>query len=178
MKYKNIAVSGKIIASGSTTLAWELAKKLGWRFHTAGEVFRQYCQERGWPIERYKDIPEEIDREVDEKAKEILEKEEGIIYEGWLAGWIAKDLPHVFRILCVAPLEVRIKRFAQRERLTQKEAKKRILSRDKTTIEKHQQLYQIEDQFDENLFHLVLETDKMTPQEEVKAVLEKMGYRP
>ncbi len=174
MKYKNIAVSGKIIASGSTTLAWELAKKLGWRFHTAGEVMRQYCQERGWSIERYKDIPEEIDKEVDEKAREMLEKEKGIIYEGWLAGWISRDLPHVFRVLCVAPIEVRIKRFAQREKLPLKEAKKKVLFRDKTTIEKHQRLYQIKDQFDSHFFHLILETDKMTPEEEVKAVLKKM----
>ncbi len=179
MDYKNIAISGKIIASGSTTLAWELAKKLGWRFHTAGEIFRQYCQEKGWPIERYKDIPEEIDKEADKKAKEMLEKEEGIVYEGWLAGWISRDLPHVFRVLCVAPLkEVRVERFAKRERLPLEEAKKKVAFRDKTTVEKHQRLYQIKDQFNERYFHLVLETDKMTPKEEVKAVLEKMGIAP
>jgi len=175
MKYKNIAVSGEIIASGSTTLAWELAKKLGWRFHIAGEVFRQYCQERGWPIERYKDIPEEIDREADEKAREMFEKEEGIVYEGCLAGWISKDLVHVFRVLCVAPLEVRIKRFAQRERVSPEEAREKVLSRDKSTTEKLKKLYKIKDLFDREYFHLVLETDKMTLEKEVKAVLEKMA---
>lgn len=175
MKYKNIAVSGKIIASGSTTLAWELAKKLGWRFHTAGEVMRQYCQEKGWPIERYKDIPDEIDREVDEKAREMLEKEEKIVYEGWLAGWLTRDLSYVFRILCVAPLEVRIERFAKREKIPLDEARKKVTFRDKTTVEKHQRLYKIKDQFNKRYFHLIIETDKMTPREEVKLVLDKLG---
>lgn len=174
MKYKNIAVSGKIIASGSTTLAWELAKKLGWRFHTAGEIFRQYCQEKGWPIEKYKDVPDEVDREVDKKAKEMLEKEEQIVYEGWLAGWLARDFPYVFRILCVAPLKVRFERFARREKVSLKEAKKKVTFRDRTTIEKHRQLYGLKDQFDEGYFHLILETDKMTPEEEVEFVLKKL----
>ena len=175
MKYKNVAVTGKIIASGSTTLAWELAKKLGWRFQTAGEIFRQYCQEKGWPIERYQEVPEEIDQEVDKKAKEMLEKEEKIVYEGWLAGWLARDLPHVFRVLCIAPLEVRIKRFAQRERVSLEEAKEKVTFRDRTTVEKHQRLYQLKDQFDPNYFHLIVETDKMTPAEEVELVLSKFG---
>lgn len=174
MKYKNIAVSGKIIASGSTTLAWELAKKLGWRFHTAGEIFREYCQEKGWPIERYKDVPDEIDKEVDKKAKEMLVKEEKIIYEGWLAGWLAQDLPHVFRILCVAPLEVRVKRFAEREKVSLDEAKKKVTFRDKTTVKKHQRLYKIKNQFDKGYFHLVIETNKMTPEQEVRLVLSKL----
>ena len=176
MKYRNIAISGKIIASGSTTLAWELAKKLGWRFHTAGEIFRQYCQEKGWPIERYKDIPDEIDKELDKKAKEMLEKEEHVIYEGWLAGWIARDLPHVFRILCTAPLKVRVERFAKREKIPLVEARKKVVFRDKTTVEKHNRLYKIKDQFDKRYFNLVLKTDKMTPEEEVKAVLEKLDF--
>lgn len=175
MKYKNVAVTGKIIASGSTTLAWALAKKLGWRFQTAGEIFRQYCQEKGWPIERYQEVPEEIDQEVDKKAKEMLEKEEKIVYEGWLAGWLARDLPHVFRVLCIAPLEVRIKRFAQRERVSLEEAKEKVTFRDRTTVEKHQRLYQLKDQFDPNYFHLIVETDKMTPAEEVELVLSKFG---
>jgi cytidylate kinase len=174
MNYKNIAVSGKIIASGSTTLAWELAKKLEWRFVSAGEVFRQYCQEKGWPIERYQDIPDQIDKEVDQKAKTMLEKEEKIVYEGWLAGWISRDLPHVFRILCTAPLKVRIKRFAKREQVSLDEARKKVVFRDQTTIKKHQRLYEIKDQFDKRFFHLVLATDKMTVVEEVDLVLKKL----
>jgi len=105
MRYKNIAISGKIIAFGSTTLALELAKKLGWRFHTAREIMRQYCQEKDWPIERYKDIPDEVNKEIDKKAKKVLEKEKHIVYEGWLASWLARDLSHVFRILCTAPIK-------------------------------------------------------------------------
>ncbi len=114
MKYKNIAISGKNIASGSTTLANKLTKKLGWKFYSAGEMFRQYCNEKGWPIERYKDVPDRVDIEVDEKAKKILETKEKIIYEGWLVGWISRDISHVFKILCTAPLKTRIKRFANR----------------------------------------------------------------
>ena len=125
MKYKNIAVSGKIIASGSSTLAKLLAEKLGWRFSSAGDLMRQHCQKIGWPIERYHEIPDEMDREIDKEAREKLEKEKGIVHEGWLAGWLARDLSHVFRILCVAPLAVRIKRFARREDESLAEARKK-----------------------------------------------------
>jgi cytidylate kinase len=174
MKYKNIAVSGKIIASGSTTLAKLLAERLGWRFYSAGEIFRQYCREKGWPIERYHEVPEEIDRKVDKKAREMLKNQQKIVYEAWLAGWLAKDMPHVFRVLCVAPLSVRIKRFAQREGESLAEARKKVLFRDKTTVEKHQRLYQVKNQFNPRYFDLIIKTDQMTPEEEVNLVLKKM----
>lgn len=174
MRYKNIAVSGKNIASGSSTLAKLLAEKLGWQFSSVGDLMRQHCQEIGWPIERYHEIPDEMDREIDKKAKERLEKEEGIVHEGWLAGWLARDLPQVFRILCVAPLEVRIKRFTQREGESLASARKKVLFRDKTTVEKHQRLYGVKDQFDPHYFNLIIETNKMTPEEEVELVLKEM----
>ncbi len=174
MKYKNIAVSGKIIASGSSTLAKLLVEKLGWRFSSAGDLMRQHCQEIGWPIERYHEIPDEMDREIDRKAREMLEKGEHLVHEGWLAGWLAKDLPHVFRVLCVAPLAIRIKRFAQREGDSLAEARKKVVFRDKTTVEKHQRLYQVKNQFDPHYFDLIIKTDQMTPEEEVKLVLKKM----
>jgi len=174
MKYKNIAVSGKNIASGSSTLAKLLAEKLGWRFSSAGDLMRQHCKEIGWPIERYHEIPDEIDKEVDKRAREILEKEEGIVHEGWLAGWLSRDLPHVFRVLCVAPLAVRIKRFARREGESLVEARKKVIFRDETTVEKHQRLYQVKNQFDLRYFDLIIKTDQMTPGEEVKLVLKKM----
>jgi cytidylate kinase len=175
MKYKNIAVSGKMTAAGSTTLAWKLAKELGWQFYSAGEIFRQYCQEKGWPIERYQEIPDKIDKEVDKLASQMLKQEKHLVYEGWLAGWIAKDLPDVFRILCLAPLKIRIKRFAKREGVSLKEAREKVVFRDKTTVAKHQRLYLIKDQFDQRYFNLVLETDKMTPEEEVRIVRKKLG---
>jgi cytidylate kinase len=174
LKYKNIAVSGKNIASGSTTLAKLLAERLGWQFHSAGEIFRQYCQEKGWAIERYHEIPDEIDKEVDKKAKEMLKIQKKIVYEAWLVGWLAKDMPDVFRILCVAPLGVRIKRFAQREGDSLAEARKKVLFRDRTTVEKHQRLYQIKNQFDPSYFDLIIHTDQMTPEEEVQLVLRKI----
>jgi cytidylate kinase len=175
VKYRNIAVSGKIIASGSTTLAQMLAEKLGWRFYSAGEVFRQYCREKGWPIERYHEVPDEIDKEVDKKARKMLEKKGNIVYEGWLAGWLARDLPHVFRVLCVATLKARIERFAKREKVPLAEAKKKVVFRDRTTLEKHKRLYQVKNQFDKRYFNLVIETDKMTPEEEVELVLSKLS---
>jgi len=171
MKYKNIAISGKNIASGSTTLANKLTKKLGWKFYSAGEMFRQYCNEKGWPIERYKDVPDRVDIELDEKAKKILETKEKIIYEGWLVGWISRDMSHVFKILCTAPLKTRIKRFANRERVGLKEARKKVIYRDKTTLTKHKRLYNISNRFDKKYFDLVLNTSKLTPEEEVKEVL-------
>lgn len=174
MKYKNIAVSGKNIASGSTTLAKLLAEKLGWRFSSVGDVMRQHCKEIGWPIERYHEIPDEMDRKIDRKAREMLEKEEYLVHEGWLAGWLARDLLHVFRVLCVAPLAVRIRRFAQREAESLTEARKKVLFRDKTTVEKHQRLYQVKNQFDPRYFNLIIKTDQMTPEEEVELVLKKM----
>jgi len=174
MKYKNIAVSGKNIASGSTTLAKLLAEKLGWRFSSVGDLMRQHCKEIGWPIERYHEIPDEMDRRIDGKAREMLEKEEHLVHEGWLAGWLAKDLPHVFRVLCVAPLSVRIKRFAQREGESLAKARKKVLFRDKTTVEKHQRLYQLKNQFDPSYFDLIIKTDQMTPEEEVELVLGRL----
>jgi len=175
LKYTNIAITGKYIASGSTTLAKKLAEAINWKFVSGGRIFRKYCDERGWPIERYKDLPDEVDFEVDKRAKNILIKEKHVIYESWLAGWISRDMPHVFKVLCTSPLSIRIKRFANREGESSKSAKEKVLLRDRTTIEKHKRLYKITDQFDKKYFDLVLETNKLTPEQEVEIVIKKLN---
>jgi cytidylate kinase len=53
-------------------------------------------------------------------------------------------------------------------------ARKKVLFRDKTTVEKHQRLYGVKDQFNPRYFNLIIETDKMTPEEEVELILKRM----
>jgi len=73
------------------------------------------------------------------------------------------------------PLKVQIERFAKRKRVFLDEAREKVIFRDKTTVEKHRCLYKIKDQFDKRYFHLVLETDKLTSEEEIEIVLNKLG---
>lgn len=155
-------------------LLWDVffQKKLKWKFKSGGEIFREYCKEKGWPIEKYKEIPDKVDIDVDKKAKNMLQKQPRIIYEAWLAGWISKDMPHVLKVLCTAPLKTRIKRFSKRENVSIKEARKKVTYRDRITVAKHKRLYNIKDQFDKKYFDLVLNTDKLTPQKEVEKILE------
>jgi CMP/dCMP kinase len=156
MKYRNVTVSGEI-AAGTTTLARRLAEKLGWRHVNKGEWFRRYAREHNLPLEEA-GWDEAVDRQVDKQWQERLKSQGRLVVEGWLAGFMAQNIPGVLKVLLVAPEAVRLTRFMRREGVNRAEAKLQLRRRTEENISKWQRVYGQTDFFRPDLYDLVIDT--------------------
>ena len=172
MKYRNVTVSGEI-AVGTTTLARALAKKLGWRHVNKGEWFRRYAREHNLPLEEAA-WDEAVDRQVDEKWRQRLEGEDRLVIEGWLAGFMAQNIPGVLKVLLVAPLGVRVKRFMKRERVDEREVRALMKKRTEENIKKWRRVYGRIDFWKRDLYDVVIDTKRFNQEETVLRVMKEL----
>ena len=126
--YKNITVSGKV-AVGTTTLSRNLQIILGWQHINAGFIQREY--------DRMHNIHENMqgaaarsdahEKSIEDMTKKMLTEKEHLIYEAWLSGFVAKNIPGVLKVLVYCSHdEVRIDRVMNRERIGLDNARKKI----------------------------------------------------
>lgn len=185
---KNITISGRI-ASGSTTLAHKLSHVLGWRRIEGGEVFWEAVRAKlGLEPEETNLRPDKEDKDFDESLKTILSKGEHLIIETKLAGFNARNISGVFKILVVCEDEsgndktdIRIDRLINREKMSIDAAKEEVLVREKNDIEKWRRLYASSDQnwvyWDKKYYDLVINTYSHNQEESLKITLEAVGYK-
>jgi len=143
-----IAVSGRI-ASGSTTLAKQLAKELEWKHIEGGEIFWEAVRDKMNLSAKDTHLrPDAEDVLFDEKLKRILKEEKNVVLETKLAGFNAQGMEGIYKILVVCEDEkekdqtqVRIDRLVNRENLSISEAKEEIIEREENDLEKWRRLY-------------------------------------
>ncbi len=175
MTIRVITLTGEV-ASGKSTIARALLSKLpGWEQANTGAKFREICQARGMSIQEVSFLPDDIHREVDMWQRDSAQTGNNLIIEGRLAGWLTKDMPHVFRVFCWTQPEVRIARYIQREHTSEDEAKAAIEYRDSNDVLKYQRMYDLTDYRDPSYYSLVLDTSSHTPEELAERILEKAG---
>src|SRR3989344_8007209 len=145
---KNITISGRI-GAGSTTLAKGLEEKLGWKHIEGGEVFWEQVRSRlNLHSKDTHKRPDKEDEDFDAQLKKMLKEDEHLILETKLAGFNAKDIPGVFKILVVCEdtegndqTGIRIDRLLNREDITVEEAKQEVLEREENDLNKWRKLY-------------------------------------
>ncbi len=138
-----ITISGSP-GSGTTTLGHALADKFGYRYVSAGEVFRAAAKKRGMDLASFGRLAKEdpaIDKEIDQRQKEIGETSDNIILEGRLTGWMVTNAE--LKILLIASPECRAIRIADRESLTAEDACRLTIEREKCEAERYMTYYQI-----------------------------------
>jgi len=110
-----IAVAGPI-GVGKSTVARALAARLGYRYLSAGEAFREMARRRGLSVLELNRLAEQdpdLDREVDRMQAELA-RAGSCVVESRLAGWMVDaDL----KVWLRAELPIRAARVAQRERI-------------------------------------------------------------
>ena len=185
LSYRLVTVSGRI-ASGSTTLAKKLANALRWHRMEGGDIFWEAVRSKlGLAAKDTGLRPDEEDLAFEAMQKEILEKRDHIVVESKLAGFVAKDLTDVFRILviCVDPAgmdqtNIRIDRLVNREQMTIQDAKEEVLVREKSDVDKWRRLYAKDNPewtfWDEKYYNLVVNTYMHDPDESLQLVLEAL----
>lgn len=187
---RNITISGRI-ATGTTTLAKNLAKELDWDLLEGGELFRKFHEEQlndNTEIEVHK-RPDDIDLEYEEKVKNILRTQTHQIIQSHLAGFDAQGIEGIYKILVICEDEngkdktdIRIDRLVNRIGKGVGEAKREIAEREKNNLDKWRRLYAGNDQdwvyWDSKYYDLVINTYSHNAEQSLKLVLEKLGISP
>ncbi|MDO8270078.1 MAG: deoxynucleoside kinase [Candidatus Levybacteria bacterium] len=185
-KIRIIAVSGRI-ASGSTTLAKQLAQQLGWRHIEGGEIFWEAVREKMQLSPKDTDLrPDEEDVLFDRQLKKILEEDKNLVLETKLAGFNAQGVNGIYKILVICEddhgndqTQIRIDRLVNREGISVDKAKEEILEREKNDIHKWQRLYASNDPkwtyLDKKYYDLVINTFQHNKTEALGVVTKALG---
>lgn len=174
MKYSKITISGKI-CTGKTTLFWDLQKKLEWPTFSTSQFFRDYARAEYLSLEKAQEQNTKLTKEVDSRMEKLLKQEGKLIAEGWMAGIMADELPHILRVLVVCKDEERIRRFSKRQNLDLKLAKQLILERETNWLKKIKKIYNRRDIFDPKNYNFVIDTANLRPIDVTRKVLDQLN---
>lgn len=178
LNFDNIAISGGI-GVGTSTLLKSLKpylSNLGFKFKSTGDFFRAYTKERVMPVSTL--VSDEFDRNLEEEVYKILKNEKMWVIEGWLAGFVSRDLKNTLKVLLICNSEsIRIDRIVNRDGVTVNNAKKLIKKRETDNFDKWRRIYGNYNFFDKKYYDLVIDTFSTGPRETVEKVLEKLGYK-
>ncbi len=173
MAYRSIALSG-LIASGTTTAAKTLSQKLNLEYHSAGDFFRKYMKDHNIPLPQKEKIPNDVEREVDEKLTNLLASEKAVIVDGLYSGYFARNMKHVLKVLITADEEVRIERaLARADGETAEDVKKRDLAHDA----KFRKLYASENCLDPKFFDLIIDTTDISQQDTLMRIIQAFSEK-
>ncbi len=174
MKYDKITISGKI-CTGKSTLFKNLQQKLNWPVFSTSQYFRDIAKKNNLSLESAKEQNNKSSKEVDYKVRDLLKSEGKLIAEGWMTGIMADAFPGILKILLVCNDEIRIKRFALREKLSISEAKKRIIDREANLFAKLESIYKRTDFVDPKNYDLIIDTTQMSPTRILSEVITKLN---
>ncbi len=170
LKLRNVVVISGPAGSGKTTYARMLAEKYGLRYFSAGQIFRRIAEERGLSLSELSVIAEKdysIDLEIDRRTLEEALKG-NIVIDGHLTAWIVKDIADL-RVYVTAPLMVRVRRIAERDGKSFKEAFYETVTREYSQRKRFLDLYGV-DIADTSWFDLVINTEKFSVEEVFKLI--------
>lgn len=170
--------------TGKTSVGKELAKRLGYRFYSVGDLRGKMALERGLTINELNKAGEadaSTDIPIDDYQRELGKKEDNFVIEGRLS-W--HFIPHSFKVLLTCDLNEAARRIyearkhAPEERKDEppyasiEEAKQAIEERIASDVRRYQKYYHI-DYRDPAHFDLVVETAPIHGSDAVTDIVEK-----
>lgn len=177
LKYSNVTISGKI-AVGTTTLAKNLQKELGWKYYNTGAIQREFDRKHGRNENAVGALgrSDQHERGMEAMTKQKLQEEKNIIYEAWLSGFVAQGIKGVLKVLVVcSEYAVRVDRVVNREKISVEEAKAWMKQREEENVPTWQRLYGNYDFWDPKYYDAVIDTFRTGPMESAGIVLDKLG---
>lgn len=178
-QYRIITISGQY-AVGTTTLAENLKDTLGWKYVNVGAIQREYDRKNNINENRQGALSrsDEHERKMDDMTKKMLKDEKNLIYEAWLAGFMAQGIPGVLKVLLICSEEaVRIDRVVNRDEISVDEAKQYIKQREEENAVKWKKLYGDHDFWDSKYYDLVIDTYSSGQMETLGRVLDKLNSK-
>ncbi len=170
-----LTISG-LHGTGKSTIGKKIAEALEIRYYSTGEAFRVLAKEMNMTLEEFTkhvDNNPKIDNDLDDKVVEIA-KEGNIILDSQLSSYILKDEAD-FKILLTCPIEIRVKRMAERDGTKYEEKLKETTIREKSELDRFKKLYKIDVSNPDtikSLHDLIIDTQDLTIEEVFNAILD------
>lgn len=164
-----ITISG-LHGTGKSTYAEALAKEFGLRHISAGELFRKIAEEKEISMKeltRFAEKNKDVDSLIDERSKKEAEKG-SVIIDGSLAGWMAKSYADI-KIYLNSPVDVRIKRIAERDGISYRQAERATLFREKAEKKRFKKFYGI-NLDDTSIYDYVINTSLIPLESNIKFI--------
>lgn len=165
-----IITIGGVAGSGTTTASKILSEKMDIPYISAGDIFRQMAAESDMDILKFGEYAEDnvkIDKEIDQRQKDIAAESESLIVEGRLSAYfIDADL----KVCFIAPLNVRAERISQREGKPLRIVKDEIIRRGESEAKRYQEIHQI-DIKNLDIYDLIINTHSFTPESIASIIL-------
>lgn len=169
-----VVISG-LPGSGKSTVAKRVAKELGYRMVSTGDLRGQLAQERGLTIDELNALNEEwTHRAVDDKVKQMGQTEDNLVFDSWLAWHFIPQSKKIF--LKVSP-EVAAKRVFENQRPDEKHqdsvegVKEMLQHRLNEWSGQVKELYGV-DFLDESNYDAVIDTSDLSIEETVGRIVD------
>lgn len=172
--YNKITISG-LICTGKTSLFWDLQEKLIWPTFSVSQFFRDYSRTHNFSLEKAEEQSERLTKKVDFRVANMLKSNGNLIVEGWMAGIMADNFADVLRVLLTCSDKVRIKRFADREKVSIEEATSRIKEREENLFRVLNKIYNRSDFVDPRNYNYVIDTSNILQDTLVNQVLTRLN---
>ncbi len=169
-----ITISG-LHGTGKSTIGKLIAEKFGIQYYSTGQAFRDLAQEMNMTLEEFTKYAEKhpkVDEKLDDKINEIAQRG-NIIIDSQLSGHILKTIADL-KILLICPLEIRVKRMAERDNTNYEKKLKETKLREKSELERFHSLYDIDLSDQEALkriYDLIINTENLTIEDIVEKIL-------
>ena len=173
-----LTISG-LHGTGKSTIGKELAKFLGIKYYSTGEAFRDLAKDMNMSLKEFTHYVEEnpeIDKQLDKKIIDIAKKG-NIIVDSQLSGYILESIAD-FKILLTCPLEIRVKRMAERDLTLYEDNLKETLLREKSELRRFKELYNIDLSDNDKIkkmYDLIIDTQNLTIEEVLNRILSSLN---
>ena len=149
-----ICISG-LTGSGKTTIAKILSKKLNYPLISSS--YKNFTKDIvGFTQKNINN--KKLAKEFDKKIVELAKKQKNCIVATWLGPWLIKNS---FKVWLYASKEERIRRIAEREKISLKKAKEYFEKKDSATIKHFKKVYGINVLQHED-FDLIINTESFS----------------
>lgn len=171
----NIITIFGLAGTGTSSCGKQLAEKLGYKFVSAGQIVREKAEEKNLTLGQYEQVlntDPNLDRELDERVKQIGESGESLVMDSRLAWYF---IPHSFKVKLTCRDDVRIERVAKRDRTSVKEARGLTADREDFHNRRYMRTYGIEEYDADSNFDLILDTTNTSVDETVEKIIEHLN---
>lgn len=183
MEKKQIITIAGTAGSGKSTVAKIVAKILGWKHYSMGDMQRDTAKRKGISLAQLGELQKRdsvIDREIDQIQESYGRQENQFVIDSRL-GWY--KIPNSFKVFLEVDHEIAVERIwsdfqknptRNVEKFeTPKSLSEGLKERFKCEQERYREYYGIENHHDKNHFHLSLNTADYTPEQVADKIIEE-----
>lgn len=164
---------------GKTTSATRYSETYRFSLISAGALFREMAAERrldlvafGAHAEKHHDVDRDLDEMVLAAVRTaVLEGRDAVVDGRIQAHLLTRAKVPAFRVLLTAPIDVRAKRIADRERKSERQALREVISRERSERERYGAIYGI-DLDDVRVYDLEIDSSELRPEAIVRKIHE------